>query len=817
MHRAHALLLVPFIAPLASAQSRVALEGETAPPRPTVPHAPSAADPIVHPDGAVTPLVEPPTYLPDPSEGSSGAADDVEPAPISAGRALAPDRDRLYFDEQDGVHWVRGRSFKASAHPDGFTFFPFLGAQAERNWPVRFRLASATFGDTPVALASSAAVSRFGDDYVLDRGPVDVEYQVAVDGVEQLFHVERGRAEGALVVTLDVETDLVGSPDGAGLRFEGPEGGVRYGAAVAFDASGFTVEVPVRLDGSALTLTVPAAFVDESVGRITIDPLVTSFSIDDVTGDQSNVDAGFSRNGNVFLYVYEDTFSGADTDVYMTVIDSAGTEAAAGYVDFSSADWLDPEVATLNGDDVALIVAQEFVELGDSPIRGRLYDTLSQGFTGSAFEIADTGLGGSLTWSNARPDVGGNRAASTDLGFLVCWQRTLSSGGTFARYRTVSATGSLGAVRATGPSTSANSVRDVRVSECTGDTSTTNVWCFCFANRRTDGTNELWAGQINVSGSASSTPAVVRSSTTVNYSTPDVSDALVIDGNDPAYVVVYDDFVPGNIDTVAVLCRDSSAVLETDVNVLEHAVPGVDRDTPRVATTLERFVVAYAEDVDDIWTTYVTSLDLIEGNQLSVSERRLAGPQSSGAEIRELGIASRWAGGLASRWVGVGWDHAPSAFGPFDAFGMVARMDNQPSPAYQYCEGTVNSTGDRGFLRLEGSRDASTVKSAVGEAIPPNQFCLLVAGSGFGLMPALGGGEGTLCLGGTLGRYNDQLAAADASGVVTFTINPANIPAGGSFFTAQPGVFYQFQVWHRDVGGAGATSNLTNAVTILFN
>ncbi|MEO0663335.1 MAG: hypothetical protein AAFZ87_17505, partial [Planctomycetota bacterium] len=195
MHRAHALLLVPFIAPLASAQSRVALEGETAPPRPTVPHAPSAADPIVHPDGAVTPLVEPPTYLPDPSEGSSGAADDVEPAPISAGRALAPDRDRLYFDEQDGVHWVRGRSFKASAHPDGFTFFPFLGAQAERNWPVRFRLASATFGDTPVALASSAAVSRFGDDYVLDRGPVDVEYQVAVDGVEQLFHVERGRAE----------------------------------------------------------------------------------------------------------------------------------------------------------------------------------------------------------------------------------------------------------------------------------------------------------------------------------------------------------------------------------------------------------------------------------------------------------------------------------------------------------------------------------------------------------------------------------------------------------------------------------------------
>ncbi|MEL6715258.1 MAG: hypothetical protein AAFP86_15865, partial [Planctomycetota bacterium] len=221
--------------------------------------------------------------------------------------------------------------------------------------------------------------------------------------------------------------------------------------------------------------------------------------------------------------------------------------------------------------------------------------------------------------------------------------------------------------------------------------------------------------------------------------------------------------------------------------------------------------------VDNTWTTYLTSLDLIEGNQLSVSERRLVGPQRSEDRIDGLGIASRWAGGLSSRWVGVGWEHTSISAGPFDASGMIARMDNEPSPAFQYCEGTVNSTGDRGFLRLEGSRDASTVKTAVGEAIPPSQFCLLVAGSNFGSMPALGGGEGTLCLGGALGRYNDQLAAADASGVVTFTINPANIPAGGSFFTAQPGDFYQFQVWHRDVGGAGATSNLTNAVTILLN
>ncbi|MEL6716985.1 MAG: hypothetical protein AAFP86_24625, partial [Planctomycetota bacterium] len=192
-------------------------------------------------------------------------------------------------------------------------------------------------------------------------------------------------------------------------------------------------------------------------------------------------------------------------------------------------------------------------------------------------------------------------------------------------------------------------------------------------------------------------------------------------------------------------------------------------------------------------------------------------PATSGGNLESLALTSRASSGIFSRWVGFGYEVQDPVGLDQDITAAVIEANALFSPARQYCDGAVNSTGDRGFMRLEGDRAANTTKVAVGEAIPPSQFCLLVAGSGGGFVPMLGGGQGTLCLGGTLGRYNDQLAAANGQGVVTFVINPANIPAGGAFFTALPGDFYQFQIWHRDVAGSGPTSNLTNAVTILFD
>ena len=44
----------------------------------------------------------------------------------------------MHFDLVEGAR-IRARAYKASADGTGFTYFPFLGSKASRNWPVTFR------------------------------------------------------------------------------------------------------------------------------------------------------------------------------------------------------------------------------------------------------------------------------------------------------------------------------------------------------------------------------------------------------------------------------------------------------------------------------------------------------------------------------------------------------------------------------------------------------------------------------------------------------------------------------------------------------
>ncbi|MEO0661730.1 MAG: hypothetical protein AAFZ87_09350, partial [Planctomycetota bacterium] len=469
---------------------------------------------------------------------------------------------------------------------------------------------------------------------------------------------------------------------------------------------------------------------------------------------------------------------------------------------------------------VALIVATELVEGGDDPIQGRLYDTDLNSFAGAAFVIADTGGFGSITWTNAQPDVGGSRSSASGEEFFVCWERTLSTGGRFARFTTVDAAGNVAFVRGMGPTSTDSRVSEVHVSDSAGLTSSVNAWNVCFRNvPAVSGSNrEVWAGQYDPDGNVVAAPQVVLGAPSPFFpSQLDISDGLPVNGTTPRYAIVYDDIGSGGDDVSAFVCTESTGLSLVDLNALEHAVASRNQDLPRVVATVDRFVVGYVENFGGTTTTYATTVDVIENSLLAVAERRVALPETNDAVRQSLALAARASAGSFSRWVGFGYEVLDPAGTNQNITGAVVAADNPSSPALQYCDGTVNSTGDRGFMRLEGTRDVGSNKVAVGEAIPPGQFCLLLSGAGTGAVPMLGGGQGTLCLGGTLGRYNDQLAAADSQGVVTFTINPANIPTASSFVTALPGDFYQWQIWHRDVAGAGPTSNLTNAVSILFN
>ncbi|MEO1695888.1 MAG: hypothetical protein AAFU73_01245, partial [Planctomycetota bacterium] len=83
------------------------------------------------------------------------------------------------------------------------------------------------------------------------------------------------------------------------------------------------------------------------------------------------------------------------------------------------------------------------------------------------------------------------------------------------------------------------------------------------------------------------------------------------------------------------------------------------------------------------------------------------------------------------------------------------------------------------------------------EALPPLQFALLVAGTEAADVPMVGGGEGTLCVGGTIGRYNAQIQQVSLQGSVGFVVEPLVIPLGGAVVSATAGDVFGFQACHR--------------------
>ena len=783
--------------------------------------APAARDiaPGVAPDGATVPPIRPRISLPSGTAPTALTDEQVRAlGPISYDITVR--RDLMHFDLVEGSHWVRGRAYKASADRTGFTYFPFLGSKASRNWPVTFRVDSATVGDRALALSAEAQVQRVGERYELDRGPVDVFYELALDQVEQVFRVETAGLNGDLILNLDLDTDLDIAPRGEGFRFSGPDGGMDLSGAFVLDADGGREPIATLRHEGGLQLVVPATMVASLGGEVVIDPIITSWGITSNPDDQIDIDAAYDNTTDTYSFVYEDPFSATDNDVFLTVVEINGTFVDEAAIDFTNSTWQDPEIANLNGDEVSLVVATRVLP-GDDEIVGRIYDHSSLGVSTPQFVIGNTNSGGSTTWTNANPDVGGNGSIAAGNSFLVCWERLFNSDSSILpRFTTVDAAGNVGSLGSVLlPFDPDARCDNVRVSESTGDPTRVNLWNLCWARGDTaTGEQQIFSAQLNSDGTLATAANMVRDlGTTGDPQDLDISDALDLGGLDPTYLISYDDFAPSAEDVVLVVCRNAVGLRAVDLQISEHADLTADQDVARLSTSDEDFVVCYPEqDTSGDWVYHVTTLDLVQGGQLAISERRtILTPVNAGVLSDGPGMASRFSGGLlSSRFVGIGWNHLEGA--DYDAVGVTFFASNPDSPATQYCYGVPNSTGDRGFLRLEGSESVNFDKTAVVSALPAGQFCLLVGATGFADIPGAGGSAGTLCLGGNLGRYNSTITPTSSEGIATFPIDPTVLPIGLGTSPAMPGMQYQWQVWHRDLTLSGATSNFTNAVSVQF-
>ena len=80
----------------------------------------------------------------------------------------------------------------------------------------------------------------------------------------------------------------------------------------------------------------------------------------------------------------------------------------------------------------------------------------------------------------------------------------------------------------------------------------------------------------------------------------------------------------------------------------------------------------------------------------------------------------------------------------------------------------------------------------------------------------MGGGLGTLCISGQIGRFNANIANSGSQGEFNIALDLNQIPEGGSFVSVVAGETWNFQAWYRDNFLGLPTSNLSDAVSILF-
>ena len=139
-----------------------------------------------------------------------------------------------------------------------------------------------------------------------------------------------------------------------------------------------------------------------------------------------------------------------------------------------------------------------------------------------------------------------------------------------------------------------------------------------------------------------------------------------------------------------------------------------------------------------------------------------------------------------------------------------------PDVGVQYCGSPVlNSAGLHGRLRgigsaLVGSRQLVLQARDLPALVP----ALALVSRDTGLVVQPPGSEGPLCLGGTIGRMVEALAASDDSGRARFPVDLTWVPTNPPT-SILPGEVWRFQVWYRD-WNPGPTSNFTEGLEALF-
>lgn len=739
--------------------------------------------------------------------------------------ALAASRPtQVFFQETGDTIWARGLTYKASVAADGFTYIPFLGSDAPRNWPIRFHVTSVTIGGHELVL-TEAEVRLSGARFELDRGAMTVRYDLGVESVEQSFALDGVAGTDAdLVVRVAVDTDLATRVHGAGFAFEGPDGGASFGAATVLDGDGRSLAIDTVRDGNELVFRVPRAFLSVAEGTVIVDPLISTVTVDDYTVDLEFPDVAYEKDGDTYCVAYQEYFSAADSDIYCRTLDASTLLVVdEGYVSMTAARALHPKVASLAQNDSFLVVYQ----LADSLFRPEIFARKRSSAAMSAWGPEVLIASFDEFFFRIHHDVGGEafEGAGTSNYFVV-WEvvdRAFTGFPSEVEGVLIDGDGNPNGSVIEVTTSLANDNEWPSVSKSTGDPILHGAWWVAYKSHPVGGSSGAVRGaRIAFDGTVTDPDDELFSAGPGAVHPSEIAVSAPYEGAYGESVhIAFQQNIPSTFvadTTILSLARTGSGMISVHdlVDRIQVSAPS-SYFAGKLATLADRAVhITTTRDlVTNVDTTLASTLELVLGAEVAVGERRtVIGARPFGA-VPIMDATSHAAGGdLSSRRIFTVWGEVPAGGTSSNIYGAVLEFPEPAAIGGNVCRGFPNSTGDYSYLTAFGDNSTTSPKSLRATNLPPGALgYFLAAPMSGGFAPA--GSDGLLCLGGSIGRYAGSVLSSGSAGRFDFVIDPTSIAQPTGSVPAMVGDRWFFQAWHRDANPA-PTSNFTNAIMIGF-
>ncbi|QDV09255.1 hypothetical protein Poly30_48120 [Planctomycetes bacterium Poly30] len=174
--------------------------------------------------------------------------------------------------------------------------------------------------------------------------------------------------------------------------------------------------------------------------------------------------------------------------------------------------------------------------------------------------------------------------------------------------------------------------------------------------------------------------------------------------------------------------------------------------------------------------------------------------------------------GLALDGAGSGYitGYVPAGAGVHDTF--MARFAIDPL-GLTGCTGQPNSTGVGGRTQVLGTPSlADNTATVFATDLPPSTLGFFIASTTTGFVPNASGGQGTLCMGGAIGRFAraGEVLVSGTDGRMHLELDLGDFPTPTGNTAVVAGETWHFQAWHRDANPT-STTNFSGSVAVTWN